>query len=187
MPKDGILWTTGILRGDFQDVCRFYSGDTWCPPMQNQWLDLSKRINASKFSFWEYYFWLVHFYKEANRPDLIKMRNMVCSSLLWSEFLQWKADADRYARIQMSIHVDEAKASSRLRPLKEVLMDTDIEVGPVARVEIGLRLDDPSPIVHAFSHPAGDVLRGMPEFINYAPALSKYLETPNAARQFLPT
>lgn len=187
MKKDGVLWRTGILAGDLKQVCRFFSGKVWEPATIDViWYKLINRINDSEYSLWEYFFWLIHYYKGPNSQDLIRYKNMICKDEFWKEFVEWKADADRFARVQMEIHIDEARVSSRIRSKQDVLLDDTLEIGPVARIELALGLDDPDPVIQKFSCYAGDVLRGMPEFINHAPLLREYLEKPNAARQFLP-
>ena len=147
---------------------------------------MTNRVEGAGYSLWEYFFWLIHYYKEPEQYDIILMKNLVCSDKLWEPFLEWKADARRFARVQMEIHTEEAQVSSRLRPLPDVLLDPNIAIGPVARVEIALQTEDPQPVIEAYAAAAGDVLRGMPEFIEFAPELKKYLEMPNVPRQFLP-
>lgn len=186
MKKDGILYRTGILAGDLWTVLSFYSGKDFVPYRTPEWVSLSKTIDSSPFSFWEYFFWLIHYYEGPNELGLIVQKNMVCSPKLWKEFLEWKEDADRFARLQMEIHIDEARTSARLRSIEDVLLDRAVEIGPVARVEVALMLKDPMPVIQVYALSAGDVLRGLPEFIDHAPRLREYLEDPNAARQFLP-
>lgn len=186
MPKDGILWTTGILAGDLRRACLFHTGHVWAPVITNTWKQLAMKILASPYSVWEYFFWLVHYSRGPNRFDVLQMTNTVCGEDSWYKFLVWKEDANRFARVQMELHVDEAKTSSRIRPLVDVLLDPDLEIGPVARVELALHTDDYQQVLLAYAQEAGDVLRGMPEFIEHSPMLKKYLENPDAARQFLP-
>jgi len=186
MEKAGILWTTGILHGDVISAISFHTGGAWVPYMSSQWSQLDHRIKSSPYSSWEFAFWVIHYVNGPGRLDNLQKLNFLTKDGTWHDFLEWKTDCDRYARVQMDIHMDEAKTSARMRDMEDVLMDDMLEIGPVARVEAALHLEAPGKVVEKYSSSAGDVLRGMPEFINHSPKLNAYLEMPNAARQFLP-
>jgi hypothetical protein len=190
MPKDGLLWRTGILRGSLGEARAFYSGREI--PLSHQvsdaWLQLELRIGVAGYSPYEYLFWVVNYMEKPFHLSLLLEKNRVCSMAAWDAFKEWKADANRFARIQMRLHIDQVMGESRIIPMQELLLNPDTPIGPVARVELALQHDevDAEAVLKEYRYKAFCVLRGMPEFLEYAPCLKNYLEGLDASRFLFP-
>jgi hypothetical protein len=189
MTKDGLLWRTGILHGDIPTAMAYYRGQSGCYLSDHPspvWAEVSRSLDEHGYSAYEYLFWAIHYMEGPFNYAVLVRKNQLLSRHTLASFLDWKDDAVRFAQLQMHIHIDKAKVESLITPLQDVLLDPSREIGPVARIEIALNSDDVDSdiILKHFSYKAGDVLRGFPEFLGFAPKLSAYMEEPDATRQF---
>jgi hypothetical protein len=151
-------------------------------------MQLERRLVDAGISPYEYFFWVINYMEEPFHHGLLIQVNRLCSMPAWFAFVEWKEDARRFAKMQMRLHIDQVLGESRIIPMQEVLLNPDIPVGPVARVELALQYDevDPEPVLESYGCKAMRVLRGIPEFIEHAPYLKTYLESPDAARYLFP-
>ena len=159
----------------------FYTGDSWGPNTREEpWRTLQKKVNDSKYTAYEYFFFIIYFSSKKGKRNNLTLKGYVCNKG-WKEFLDFKQtrayELGRKINVQRNAFESHKAAGY---PLSRILLEEFVDIGPVLRIELALEAQedgfDPSPVLEKFSEHVWEILLGSPEYLEHLKYLKEELE-----------
>lgn len=139
-----------------------------------------RRLTEEGYSGYEFVWWVVHEKDGPGKFRYLGYPNMFCSKEGLQEFFTRRPAVSERVPIMVRLDQRTVQDETMHQSLMDVLLNQYVELSPVYRVEAALGRAllpdfDLSPCLNMWGECAGELLMGVPEYLDFCPVLRKSL------------